>query len=99
MPPSGARFPRGERAAGDEPQEFIARLAVVAERAAQRAGDGLGVLLLYAAHHHAQVIRLDHDADARRLEDAAERIGNLIGEPLLDLEPPRKDLDDAGNLG
>ena len=45
------------------------------------------------------MIRLDHDADARRLEHAAERIGNLIGEPLLDLEPPRKDLDDAGNLG
>ena len=35
------------------------------------------------------MVRLDHDADAERREHAAQRLGDLIGESLLDLEPAR----------
>src|SRR5580704_12532821 len=81
-----------------EPQKLIARLRVVTEAAAQGAGDGLGVLLLHAAHHHAQVLGLDDDADAARAERLLEGQCDLLGEPLLDLEPPGIYIDDAGHL-
>src|SRR5215469_8080729 len=47
-----------------ETEKFIARLGVRAERASYRAGDRFRVLLLDAAHHHAQVLRFDDHADA-----------------------------------
>ena len=44
------------------------------------------------------MIRLDDDADALRLEHVVDRAGDLLGEPLLHLEPPREHLDDARQL-
>ena len=40
-----------------------------------------------AAHHRAQVGRLDDDADALRIESLLEELGDLLGQPLLDLQP------------
>ena len=51
-----------------------------------------------AAHDRAQVGRLDDDADALRLEPVLEELRDLLGEPLLDLEPARVHLDDARDL-
>ena len=42
--------------------------------------------------------RLDHDAHAPRLESAAERLGDLLGHPLLELESVREHGHQAGNL-
>ena len=46
-------------------EKLVAGLGVVPEDPAQRARDRAGVLLLHAAHHHAEVGRLDDDPDAR----------------------------------
>ena len=81
-----------------EPQELVAGHRALAKLAAQCGGDRLGVLLLDAAHHHAQVDRLHHDADAAGSEHLVDRPGYLLGEPLLHLETAREDLDEARQL-
>ena len=43
--------------------------------------------------------RLDHDADALWLEHVLHRLRDLLGEPLLHLEPAREHVDDARQLG
>src|SRR5271156_4712157 len=43
--------------------------------------------------------RLDHHGDAARLQDAFDRVGDLRGQALLDLEPFGINLDDAGQFG
>ena len=58
----------------------------------------LGVRLVHAARRHAVVDRLDDDADAVRLEHLVDRIGDLRGELLLDLQAPGIDLDHAREL-
>src|SRR5690606_12348641 len=47
---------------------------------------------------HAQVLGLDHDDGSARLQDAHERIGDLRGEPLLDLWAPGVYVDQPGEL-
>ena len=69
---------------GEEPDLFG---RIIAEHAGKLTGRGRGTLLLDAAHRHAEVLALDHDDDAARLEDAHERVGHLGGEPLLSLAP------------
>src|SRR5690606_13149672 len=81
-----------------EPQELLARLQVLQEDARRGAGDRLRVLLLHAAHHHAQVVRLDDDAHALGPQRVPHRLRDLVRHPLLHLEPPREDLDDARQL-
>src|SRR5581483_410089 len=71
-----------------EPQEFIPRLPIVTETAAQGTGDGLGVLLLHPTHHHAQMLRLDDHTDTARTQFLFKRQSDLLGQPLLDLEAP-----------
>ena len=63
-----------------------------------------GVLLLYASHLHAHVLRLDHDHHAQGIERLLDAILDLHGQPLLDLQAagedihhPR-DLAQAGNI-
>src|SRR5258706_12646193 len=72
----------------NERQKFFARLLVVAERAEHRAGDGLAVLLLHAPHLHAKMARLDNHAAALRRDFLFDRLRNLAGHTLLNLEPP-----------
>jgi thymidine kinase len=79
-------------------QELLARPLIGPEQAPHRARDRLRVLLLDAAHHHAEMIRLDHDADAHRSKHLVERARNLLGEPLLHLQPTREDFDDSRQL-
>src|SRR5262245_6836918 len=91
-----ARLLAGEGA--HEPEELVARLRVAAEAPEQARGHGGRVLLLHAAHHHAEVRGVCHDAHALRGQDGLERLGDLLGETLLDLEAPREDVDDARDL-
>src|ERR1043166_2436904 len=69
-------------------EEFFARLFVRSEQPADSAREGLGVLRFPPPHHHAQMVGLDHHADALRLEHGVEGAGDLLSEPLLYLEPP-----------
>ncbi len=71
---------------------------LVAEAAEHRGGHGGRVLLLDAAHHHAQVPCLDHHAHALRLDDLLDGFGDLRGQPLLHLQAAREDLDQARQL-
>src|SRR6266550_3953257 len=82
-----------------QPQEFVPGLRILQQRAPQGARDRLGVLLLDAAHHHAEMVRLDHDTHTARLEYVHERVRHLVGESLLHLEPAGKHLDHAWDLG
>src|SRR5436190_15278449 len=79
-------------------EKLLARPLIGAKQAAYRARDRLRVLLFDAAHHHAQVVRLDDDANTLRLEDVVDRARDLLGEPLLDLEPTREHLDESRQL-
>ena len=49
-------------------EKLHARARVVAERTEHRRRDRVGVLLLHAAHRHAQVRALAHDRDAERVD-------------------------------
>lgn len=68
--------------------------------AAQHATGGCGGRgLLYTAHDHAEMARLNHDSDTLRLEHLREGECNLLGESLLDLQAAGKHLSDTGELG
>src|SRR5690606_22859460 len=81
-----------------EPEELLARPEVLQEDAAHRAGDRLRVLLLHAAHHHAQVVRLDDHPHARGPQRVPHRLRDLVRHPLLHLQPTSEDLDDPRQL-
>lgn len=67
-------------------------------RAAQRARERDGVLLLHAAHRHAKVARLGDDHHAFGLEWPHQRIGDLLREALLELKAARQEIDQARDL-
>ena len=72
--------------------------ASLAERAEHLAGDHRHAALVDAARGHALVHRLDHDADAARLQHVVDAAGDLGRHLLLDLEATREDVDDAREL-
>ena len=51
------------------------------------------------AHRHAQVLGLDHDDHALRVQLADQRVGDLRGQPLLHLRAPGVEVDQPGELG
>ena len=57
----------------------------VAHASSHRRGDGTGLRLLDATHGHAHVVAFgDHD-HATRVDAFHQRVGHLLGEPLLHL--------------
>ena len=64
--------------------------------AAHGRGHRPGAGLADPAHRHAQVLGLDDDDDAARLEPAHQRVGDLAGQPLLHLRAAGVEVDDAG---
>src|SRR5436190_18839057 len=82
----------------DQLEKLHARPCVRSERAEHRARHREGILLLDAAHRHAQVGRLDDHGDADRRNLLADRIGDLVREPLLNLQPAAEHVDQPWNL-
>src|SRR5439155_1479846 len=82
----------------DQLHELGARLGAVAEGAEHRRRHRLGVLLLLAAHEHAEVDRFHDHGDAPRLERFVQRIRDLGRESLLHLQPPAVHLDEPRDL-
>src|SRR5688572_29770189 len=72
--------PPGER------QELLPCPWVVAHQSAQRRGDRLRARLLHAAQGHAEVLGLEHDADALGLELLFQPARDLGRQPLLELK-------------
>src|ERR1039458_9127930 len=56
------------------------------------------MLFLDATHHHAQMACLDHHSDALRFDRVLNRLRNLCGQPLLDLQAARERVDKAWYL-
>ena len=73
--------------------------ASVAQCPEQGRGDGLGAEGPHAAQRHARVLGLKQHADAPRAQALGQAVGDLFGQPLLDLRPGREVLDQAGQLG
>src|SRR5690606_17871194 len=91
-------LPPRARASVERFEELLARARVLAEDAAHGAGARGGALLLDAAHHHAQVARLRDHREALGLQHLHQRVGDLRGHPLLQLQPAREQVDDAREL-
>src|SRR5215510_1192020 len=82
----------------DELEELHPGPRVVAKDAEHGTGDRERVLLLHAAHRHAQVCALAHDGHTHGIDLLADRFRDLVGHALLDLQPPREDVDEPRNL-
>ena len=89
-----------EAAAGlpQQGQKLVPGLLTLAEAAQHGAGHCPGVLLFHAAHHHAEVAGLADNADAFGVQNSLNRLGDLLRQPLLHLQPAGKHVDDPGNL-
>src|SRR5688572_10778670 len=82
----------------NEFQELRPGSCVFAENPVHRAGHRDRVLFLHAAHGHTEVRRLHDYGDAERLRHLVNRVGDLLREALLHLEPPREHIDDSRQL-
>lgn len=60
--------------------------------------DRTGILLLYAAHRHTQVRALTDDCHSDRLDLLEDRLRDLVGDPLLNLQPACEHIDQSRNL-
>src|ERR1035437_2067405 len=79
-------------------KELVPRFLAVAEGAQHGAGHGAGVLLFHAAHHHAEMTGFADYAHAHRVDNLLDGLCYLLRQTLLNLQAPRKDVDDARNL-
>lgn len=82
----------------DKIHEFHAGAPVRPKHAKHRARDTGGVLLFNSAHSHTEVHRFNDHRHTERIERFLEAIRNLVRETLLNLKPPRENIDDTRNL-
>jgi len=82
----------------DESEKFVAGLLVVAEGTEHGAGHRLAVLLFHTAHLHAEMAGLDDDANTLRNNFFFDGFGDLASHALLNLQTPRKHIDQACDL-
>src|SRR5580704_883577 len=83
------------RALADEREKFLASFMLGPEATQHGRRYCRGMLFLDAPHHHAQVPRFNHHSDALRFDDFLNRLGDLRGQALLNLEPSGKEFDQA----
>lgn len=79
----------------DQIQKLLPRSCISLEASCNGARDRDGMLFLDPAHHHAEVARLDDDADADGFQHGLECIADFLTESFLGLETPRIHIDDA----
>src|SRR4051812_15868387 len=84
--------------ASGQGKELLTGAGIVADEPVQRRGDRAGAGLLHPAQRHAEVLGLEHDADALRLELIAQPSGDLCRQSLLHLQVAREQLDDPRKL-
>src|SRR5438034_4043036 len=81
-----------------EGEELRPRARVVAKQAMHRGGDGAGTPRPDTAQRHAQVLGLHHDAYASGRKVGLQPVGDLFGQPFLDLRAAGEHLDHARQL-
>ena len=86
------------RPVADQRQKLLTRRERLAECAEHRRCDHHRILLLHAAHHHAQMARFDHHAHALRVDRIHDCLRDLLGQPLLQLQPARVHVDQTREL-
>lgn len=74
-------------------------LGIFLEAAEDAASDSGGTRLFDATYHHAEVTRLHDDSNALWVEYFLDGVGDLFGEALLNLQPPREHLGYAWEFG
>ena len=82
---------------GNQVQKFLSCLFAV-ERSGEVRRYGQRVLLLHAAHLHAQVLRLNHNHHSQRVQRALDTILDLGSQSLLYLQSAGKNVHHACNL-
>ena len=83
----------------NEIEDFLAGGGILAEEAAHGRSHGGGSGFFDAPHGHAEVLGFEHDGGTARVELLGDGIGDLGGEPLLDLGPFGVAINEAGELG
>src|SRR5689334_14866792 len=68
------------------------------EFAEHRTCDRARMLFLDTAHHHAEMLCLDNHSHAQRIQHLQQTLSDLLCQPLLNLQSPRKDVHDPWNL-
>jgi hypothetical protein len=61
-------------------------------------GHSVARRFLDPSHLNAEMARLHHHGDATRVEDLIDSLGDLAGQPLLQLKAPREEVDQPGQL-
>jgi len=79
-------------------KEFVAGVLIVLESAQHRARHRHRVLLFDTTHDHAEMLSLDNDSHAPRLNLFSDGVGNLSGQAFLHLKPPGEHVDKTWNL-
>lgn len=79
--------------------KFLPGARALPEHTQHRARSRAGGRLSNSSHDHAQMRTLHHHRHAARLQDLLDRHGNLLRQPLLQLQPPREHLRDPRELG
>src|SRR5712664_3331569 len=82
----------------DQREKLVARLLIVAESAEHSAGHCRTVLLLHAAHLHAEMAGFDNHANTLRSDFFLDGLRDLAGHAFLNLQAARKHVDHAGDL-
>jgi len=89
---------RGPAPQLDQLEEFHAGACVGTEGSQHRTGDRERVLLLHAAHRHAEMRGLDDHRHAKRGDLLLDRLGDLARQTLLDLQPAAENIHEPGNF-
>src|SRR5260370_6809098 len=82
----------------DQREKLVARLLIVTESAEHSAGHCRTVLLLHAAHLHAEMAGFDNHANTLRSDFFLDGLRDLAGHALLNLQAARKHVYHAGDL-
>src|SRR5512145_1781256 len=82
----------------DKLHELLAASTIFVKDAQYRAVGDDGILLLHAAHHHAEVACFGDHRHARGLQHFHQRMRDFGSHTFLHLQASRKDINDAGDL-
>lgn len=83
----------------NEIEDLFAGRRVFAENATHGRSHGGGAGFFDATHRHAKVLGFENDGGAARVELVGNGVGDLGGEPFLNLGPFGVAIDEAGELG
>src|SRR5438270_13372718 len=97
-PPRASKFASPGLLRFNEVQKLRPRARVAPEGAEHAGSDHPAARRLDPAHLQAEMPRFDDHADASGGNRLVQRLGDLVGELLLDLQPLREGLDQARDL-